>query len=251
MLDIPSLEQRWLKYKIKRSLPYLLTVVGTIIVVITLYYFLNPDKESIPLTIKKEVNQSKEEPKTSVHDEAMVLEPSMQFIQSITTVTAPDITAPEVNTPATPLLVTPKKTLPVQKVIPSPLPIIKNIQNTIPTPPMPKLIQSNPNSIKRDSATFNIHEIEDRFTNNSNPHLGLYIARYHYDNGNYNESYNYALKTNAINNTIEESWLIFSKSLIKLGKTEQAKKTLQLYISQSDSEEAKNLLNSLNKEGGK
>lgn len=116
MLDIPSLEQRWLKYKIKRSLPYLLTVVGTIIVVITLYYFLNPDKESIPLTIKKEVNQSKEEPKTSVHDEAMVLEPSMQFIQSITTVTAPDITAPEVNTPATPLLVTPKKHYPYKKL---------------------------------------------------------------------------------------------------------------------------------------
>jgi tetratricopeptide (TPR) repeat protein len=251
VLDIPSLEQRWLKYKIKRSLPYLLTVLGTIIVVITLDYFLNPDKVSIPLTIKKEVNQSKEVSKTSVHDEAMALEPSMQFIQSITTVTAPDITAPEVNTPAAPLPVTPKKILPVEKNIPSPLPIIKNVQNTVPTPPMPKLIQSNPNSIKRDSATFNIHEIEDRFANNSNPHLGLYIARYHYDNGNYSEAYNYALKTNTINNTIEESWLIFTKSLIKLGKIEQAKKTLQLYISQSNSEEAKNLLNSLNKEGGK
>jgi len=251
VLDIPSLERRWLKYKIKRSLPYLLTVLGTAIVVITLDYFLNPDKVAIPLTIKKEVNQSKEEPKTSVQEEAMVLEPSMQFIQSIT-VTAPDITVADV----TPLPMTPKKALPLQKSIPSPSPILKNIQNTAPIPPpMPKLIQSNPSSqttsIKRDSATFNIHEIEDRFANNSNPHLGLYIARYHYDNGNYNESYNYALKTNAINNTIEESWLIFTKSLIKLGKTEQAKKTLQLYISQSNSEEAKNLLNGLNKEGGK
>lgn len=255
MLDIPSLEQRWLKYKIKRSLPYLLTVLGTIIVVITLNYFLNPDKVSIPLTIKKEVNQSKEEPKTSVDEEAMVLEPSMQFIQSITTVPAPDITAAEVNIPATPLPVTPKKILPVQKNIPSPLPIIKNVQNASPTPSTRTLIQSNLNnkttSIKRDSTTFNIHEIEDRFTSNSNPHLGLYIARYHYDNGNYSEAYNYALKTNAINNTIEESWLIFVKSLIKLGKTEQAKKTLQLYISQSNSEEAKNLLNGLSKEGGK
>ena len=99
--------------------------------------------------------------------------------------------------------------------------------------------------MKRDSSTFDISEIENRFKENSNPHLGLYIARYHYDHGNYNEAYNYALKTNAINNNIEESWLIFAKSLVKLGKSDQAKKTLQFYISQSNSENAKNLLNSI------
>ena len=254
MLDIHSLEQRWLKYKIKRSLPYLLILLGTTIVVIAFDHFLYSDKVSTPLTVKKEISSVKKQPKASVYDEAMVLEPSMQFIQSITVAT-PDITAPDVTAPAAPLPVIPKKALPVQKQTSSPLPIIKNIQNTAPTPPLPKLIQSNPSnkttSIKRDSATFNIHEIEERFTSNSNPHLGLYIARYHYDNGNYSEAYNYALKTNAINNTIDESWLIFTKSLIKLGRTEQAKKTLQLYIAQSNSEEAKNLLNSLKKEGEK
>jgi len=254
VLDIHSLEQRWLKYKIKRSLPYLLILLGTTIVVIAFDHFLYSDKVSTPLTVKKEISSVKKQPKASVHDEAMVLEPSMQFIQSITVAT-PDITVPDVTAPATPIPVIPKKALPVQKQISSPLPIIKNVQNTPPAPPMPKLILSNPGnkttSIKRDSATFNIHEIEERFTSNSNPHLGLYIARYHYDNGNYSEAYNYALKTNAINNTIDESWLIFTKSLIKLGRTEQAKKTLQLYISQSNSEEAKNLLNGLRKEGEK
>ncbi|MGZ5208219.1 MAG: CDC27 family protein [Sulfuricurvum sp.] len=252
MLDIHSLEQRWLKYKIKRSFPYLLTLFGTAIVAIAFDHFLYSDKVTTPITLKKEISSVKKQPKANIHEEAMVLEPSMQFIQSIP---APDITVPDATTHTTPLPVISKKEFPVQKHMPSPLPIIKNVQNTLPTPPMPKLIQSNPSnkttSIKRDSATFNIHEIEERFASNSNPHLGLYIARYHYDNGNYSEAYNYALKTNAINNTIDESWLIFTKSLIKLGRTEQAKKTLQLYISQSNSEEAKNLLNSLNKEGGK
>lgn len=254
MLDIASLERRWLKYKIKRSLPYLIAAIGTGIVIVAFDYFLDTDKASTPPPIKKEISSVKKQPKATIQEEAMVLEPSMQFIQSIT-INTPDITEPDVNAPATPLPVIPKKVLPVQKNIPA-APVTKNIQTVTTPPPAPQiLIQPNiskkTTSIKRDSATFDIHEIEDRFTSNSNPHLGLYIARYHYDNGNYSEAYNYALKTNAINNTIEESWLIFTKSLIKLGRTEQAKKTLQLYISQSNSEEAKNLLNSLNKEGEK
>ena len=106
-------------------------------------------------------------------------------------------------------------------------------------------------SINRDTEVFDIHEIEERFKSNSNPHLGLYIARYHYDHANYTEAYNYALKTNAINNTVEESWLIFAKSLVKLGKTDQAKKTLQQYISHSNSDNARNLLDSLEKGDGK
>jgi len=118
-------------------------------------------------------------------------------------------------------------------------------------PLVPLVVQPSslkkPSTINRDTVTFDIHEIEDRFQNNSNPHLGLYIARYHYDHGNYSEAYNYALKTNAINNTIEESWLIFAKSMVKLGKSDQAKKTLQLYISQSNSDSARSLLESLEK----
>ena len=121
------------------------------------------------------------------------------------------------------------------------------INNTpsVPTSPPPSIVKTKIPTMKRDSGTFEISEIEDRFRENSNPHLGLYIARYYYERGKYNEAYNYALKTNAINNNMEESWLIFAKSLVKLGKSEQAKKTLQFYISQSNSESAKNLLNSI------
>jgi hypothetical protein len=50
---------------------------------------------------------------------------------------------------------------------------------------------------------------------------------------------------------MDDSWLIFAKSLVKLGKEEQAKKTLQLYISNSNSQNAKNYLDSLNKETSK
>ncbi len=249
MLDVASLERQWLKYKIKQLLPYLFALLGSIALIVTFISFSDtntssspPLKERVPTTLKKE-------PETTFKDETMDLEPSMQFIQSIT----PNVSE---NPPTTSIpVVVEKKTPPPHDPIASPTPVVKVPQPLKIPLSTPTAIHSNDTttrtSIKRDSNTFDIHEIEDRFRNNSNPHLGLYIAHYHYDNGNYNEAYNYALKTNAINNTLEESWLIFAKSLVKLGKADQAKKTLQLYISQSNSEEAKNLLNTLNKEGGK
>ncbi|MCX6061429.1 MAG: hypothetical protein NT103_04175 [Campylobacterales bacterium] len=178
----------------------------------------------------------------------IILEPSMQFIETMTS-TINQTPTPSVSVP----VASPKKVPIIQKTIQISNPV-KMVQNVMTPPPLiSPTIKSNsqPSSIKRDTAAFDIHEIEDRFKNNSNPHLGLYIARYHYDHGNYNEAYNYALKTNTINNTIEESWLIFAKSMVKLGKTDQAKKTLQLYITQSNSDAARNLLDSFEKNESK
>ena len=172
----------------------------------------------------------------------MVLEPSMQFIESID---APSNTLPTAIVP------TSTKLTPISKTTVAPT-IVLSTQ--IPVSPQTQAIKAPPaivkgklTSIKRDDAAFDIHEIEDRFKDNSNPNLGVYIAKYHYDHGNYSEAYNYALKTNSINNSIDDSWLIFAKSLVKLGKEEQAKKTLQLYISNSNSQAAKNYLDSLTK----
>ncbi|MGD9654962.1 MAG: tol-pal system YbgF family protein, partial [Sulfuricurvum sp.] len=102
-------------------------------------------------------------------------------------------------------------------------------------------------SINRNESKLDIEGLQRRFKETSNANLGLFIARYYYDQGNFNEAYNYALRTNTLNSKIDESWLIFSKSLVKLGKSDQAKKTLQLYISQSGSETAKILLDSIEK----
>lgn len=238
MLDVPLLERRWLKYKLKRSLPYLaLAAILFIIIISTLVVLKHttsipkePVKEKIPSVIP-------------TNEAAMILEPSMQFVQSLPT------TAPEVS-PSNPLNIATKVVIPQKSILQVVIPPIKPSATSttiVPSVVHPSSLKKA-SSINRDTVEFDIHEIEERFQNNSNPHLGLYIARYHYDHGNYSESYNYALKTNAINNTMEESWLIFAKSMVKLGKTDQAKKALQQYISQSNSESARNLLESLEKE---
>lgn len=63
-----------------------------------------------------------------------------------------------------------------------------------------------------------------RFNTNHNPALSLFVAKQYYQIGDYEQAYNYALITNDINNNIEESWIIFAKSLVQLGKKSKQSK---------------------------
>ena len=256
MLDITNLERRWFKYKLKRFLPYGLIVTTILVLVLSIPLMLSPTsvKPAVDSLPKKSIEVAVPASTHTVQEETgMILQPSMQFIQSINSAALPLTDTTVSVDPIAPVKksVTPNTTkLPPIETSPLQAPTVK-----IPVAPAVKspipLNKGKLTSIKRDDATFDIHEIEERFKNNSNPNLGLYIAHYHYDHGNYTEAYNYALKTNAINSTMDESWLIFAKSLVKLGKEDQAKKTLQLYISNSNSQSAKNYLETLTKETSK
>ena len=243
MLDIANLERRWLRYKIKSFFPYALVISLVIISGFIIPLVVSHGTSSKPpVSLKKSDSESKTPLPSPVshYENSMILEPSMQFLQSMNVPSASDENKNAITIPTTtskPRLSEPK----VEPVIHPP--IVKPLQVPVE--------KGKLTSIKRDDTAFDIHELEERFKNNSNPNLGLYIARYHYDHGNYPESYNYALKTNAINSTMDESWLIFAKSLVKLGKEDQAKKTLQLYISKSNSQSAKNYLDTLHKDQSK
>lgn len=97
-------------------------------------------------------------------------------------------------------------------------------------------------NIKRKDDEADIKDVIRRFNNNHNPALSLFVAKKYYQLENYEQSYNYALITNEINNEIEASWIIFAKSLVKLGKKEEAVQTLKKYIQHSGSSQAKQLL---------
>lgn len=248
MLDISKLERRWLKYKIKKMLPYALLVTMVALLGFAIPFVLsNKPSSTVLLASKKEIAQVKASDTVANDDEAMVLEPSMHFIGAMNAPSNPTrntaVAVPSSTTPAA----LPKALIAPVASPPTPMPAIAQAQTKAPHP----VVKGKITSIKRDDTAFDIHEIEDRFKNTSNPNLGVYIAKYHYDHGNYSEAYNYALKTNSINNNIDDSWLIFAKSLVKLGKEEQARKTLQIYISNSNSQAAKNYLDALDKGGSK
>ncbi|WP_457748104.1 hypothetical protein [Sulfurimonas sp.] len=110
-----------------------------------------------------------------------------------------------------------------------------------------QIVEDKPKKIfiQRRNTQNDINEIIKRFKKNNNPALSLFIAKKYYEMGDYHQSYNYALITNQINKEIEASWLIFSRSLVKLGKRDMALKTLQEYIQSSHSSNARILLNDI------
>ena len=87
-----------------------------------------------------------------------------------------------------------------------------------------------------------IRDVLNRFNINHNPALSLFVAKKYYQMDEYEQAYNYALITNGINNNIEESWIIFSKSLVKMNKKDEAVEMLKKYIAHSHSSQAKQLL---------
>lgn len=251
MLDIKNLERRWLKYKIRSYAPYALGAIVSVSIVVGVFsWFISAPgqtKNEIPhRRAAAEVNISApQHSQAPVEENQTLLEPSMEFVQAFQN---------HPGEPETPPVSPPKPAPKAPAASPSSLPPPKVLQMpelpgslAVAAKTVSKGAEKASLSINRNESEFNIAELHRRFKETGNANLGLFIARYHYDHGEYAESYNYALKTNAINNKIDESWILFSKSLIKLGKTEQAKKTLQLYIQQTNSENAKGLLDALDK----
>lgn len=255
MLDISNLERRWIKYKIKQFAPYGFGLVAALLLIGGTYIWLSSESTIKPEPTKKDLNQTllspfvesapQQEAPVSSNPESMVLEPSMNFIQTMESVETPTESVPAVAKPMDQAVVKPSN-------LPIPPPVNKVLQlpssENLPTPQKSseKIVQdAQALTINRNESKIDIGELQKRFKETSNPSLGLFIARYSYDRGDYTEAYNYALKTNAINSHLDESWLIFAKSLVKIGKTDQAKKTLQLYISNSNSEPARALLDSI------
>lgn len=101
--------------------------------------------------------------------------------------------------------------------------------------------------IKREDDMKDIQDVIKRFKKNKNPALSLFVAKRYYRIGNYQQAYNYALMTNELNSNIEDSWLIFAKSLYKLDQKEMAIKTLKTYYDDSGSVKAKITLDQMQK----
>ncbi len=109
-------------------------------------------------------------------------------------------------------------------------------------------VTENPNiTIDVKSSSNDIQDVIKRFENNKSPVLSLFLAKYYYSKGNYKMSKSYSLVTNELDSNIDESWILFVKSLMKLGDKKKAKKTLTSYIKHSNSLKAKELYKKINK----
>ncbi|MBE0513778.1 CDC27 family protein [Sulfurimonas sp.] len=211
------------------------------------------EQEASKVIVPKE---KEETPVTQEREEKVQLSPSLNFIKRIESevplykkedsVKAAAIIEKKVERPIEKSSEPIKKENKKEEVS---LPIVEEVKESIALVQKPIVEEPATNTstidIKRRDVEEDIKHVIKRFNVNHNPALSLFVAKKYYQLENYEQAYNYALATNELNNNIEASWIIFSKSLVKLGKKEMAIETLKRYINHSDSSQARQLLDEI------
>jgi len=90
-------------------------------------------------------------------------------------------------------------------------------------------------------------DVAARFRQSHETDDSLFLAKVYYSKGNYKKAEYWALQTNKVNGNIEESWLIFVKSKVKLGHKNEAIRILREYVKRSNSPQARILLEKMTK----
>jgi len=151
----------------------------------------------------------------------------------------------------------------VENDIPA-LPVVENIPvlDKVPNRIVTKQKQYKPNikqgvikkprkkmhlNIVKSSNVSAYKDVEKRFMQSHDTDDSLFLAKSYFRKGNYKKSEYWAFQTNKINSNIEESWLIFIKSKVKLGHKNEAMRILTNYAKKSNSSAAWNLLLKLKK----
>jgi hypothetical protein len=265
MVDVHELEKRWKRYKIKQFLPYAILLFSAITAGVILLFIQSSKEESLqpntskdiikqhPIVEKNEVKIQKPKvqknkpqvvqkaPQPAEDSSKTVLKPSLNFLKKLKNDTVVPQTLPE-----TPVAVPQEQVVHVEQK--QNVKKEQNLQEEFEEEIEPQEEERQEPKVKIEVKPTSAKEIEQivrRFKKTNNPILSLFIAKKYYEMGNYNQSYNYALITNQIDNTIEDSWIIFAKSLVKLKQKGRAIKILKAYISKSDSNKAKILLDNI------
>ena len=232
MLNITELERKHKKYKLKSNIPYFIIVTLLIIITVLIYIILNSqNKISNPIKTETIKQTPTIEPKTKKQIQKVLLYPSFEFLKHIEQTYTKTNLQPKTK-PA------PKQAeKKIEKINNKETTHIDNIQKPVNTK---KDIE-----IKRQNTKEDIQHVLNRFEKNNNPALSLFVAKKYYELGNYQKASKYALITNEINNKIDDSWIVFAKSLFKMGKKDKAINVLKSYINHSNSAQAKVLLDDI------
>jgi len=93
-----------------------------------------------------------------------------------------------------------------------------------------------------------IETIKKKFIKTKKPREAMLLAKAYYAKKEYSKSEEWALRANRLNNKLDESWLLFAKSKVKLGKRDEALQILVSYYKKSHSSKAKALIEKIKTE---
>ena len=247
MYDIKPLEEEWKKYRRKKMKPWYILIVTSLFTV-AIVLLLLPYEDDFIRFLKK-----KTEGKTEIEvqrQNQVLTESKNEHNQSTVLLNGPirilevyplkeetkEMPVPETMTQAGPydsaqeVSVLEEEEVPFQTQISEPV-STKEVQK--------KRVHLN---IIETTSTTAYQEVEKRFYESRDVEDALFLAKSYFNQGKYQKAEYWALQTNKVNSSIEESWLISVKSKLKLGRKNEAMRTLTAYIQKTDSRQAKKLL---------
>lgn len=244
MYDIKPLEEEWKKYKKKKRKPWFVLIFSIFLILLISFSFLNYKE----IDFLKFNNKNKVEMITD-HSTAVLIDKALTTLET----KKPKVSEVSQITEIKPMTVTSEngsmeivEDLPLSedvKTIKKPSIKIETVEKETVEKPRKKM---HLNIIETSSVSA-YKDVAKRFKQTHDTDDSLFLARSYYRKGNYKKAEYWALQTNKINGNIAESWLIFAKSKVKLGRKNEAIDILTKYIKKSNSAEGKSLLNKIKK----
>ena len=228
MYDVGRLEKEWEKYNRKRKYPIYATIAGMLLLSASGYYWWMKEKKNSlgPTAVLFE----KKEKSGDLVKHITLLNESLESLDL------------QVKEPAQPLKKETKySNAPLEPV--EDIPILH--ENIVVPSDDPKPHKKVPLKIKETTSIQAYKDVERRFYQSHDIDDALFLAKGYYKRKEYNKAIYWALEVNKLDSNIEESWLLFAKSKIRLGKKEEATHVLKSYLKVSGSQKARVLLKSL------
>ena len=242
MYDIKPLEEEWKKYKKKKRKPWFVLIFSIFLILLISFTFLN----------YKEIDFLKFNDKNKVE---IVTDKSTKLLidEALTTleIKKPKVSEDSKTTEIKPMTVTSYENASIEVAedlpIPEDLKTIKKPKVKIETTTIQEPRKKMHLDIIETTSVSAYKDVAKRFHQTHDTDDSLFLAKSYYRKGNYKKAEYWALQTNKVNGNIEESWLIFAKSKVKLGRKNEAIRILTAYIKRSNSAEAKSLLHKIKK----
>lgn len=247
MLEIKELEEKWKVYNRRKKRPlYILLILSLGVVGVGSYAFLNQNTLGSKLEeFKSKVEFSKISNifKFDTKEDVVIKKVDSKTVKkSQYILNAPILTLQSASDVKKDIELSSKK---VENSLDDDAPIDSDelyVEKDITKP----LVNKKPLNIIKVTNNKNAYrDVERRFKRTHNINDAMFLASMYYKKRNYRKAIYWSMKTNKLDRNIDESWLIFAKSKVKLGKRNEAIKVLRAYIKRSNSYEAKKLLKKL------
>ena len=236
MYDIEQLENEWKKYRRKKLKPWYFTLAAIIILMIPLGFFLMSEKINFS-AIKGYFQFSNDT--SSYEKDSTSTSQSNQAKSTVLVNSALDRL--ETNEKENLIEVEDKADKKSVNILVD-VPMLDGTDNTEyqeeDTTDKPKV---HLDIVETTNVTA-YKDVERRFMQSHEIEDALFLARSYYKKADYKKSEYWALEANKLDESSEESLLIFVKSKVKLGRRNEAVSILKGYVNMTDSQEGNKLL---------